>query len=363
MRALNILKNSVALYEYFLEHLVSEEINSILIWNGRRTSEAAIAFAGKKLGIDCNYFNLGSQFNRFLLSELPGSQIEGINQELKKWYLMRKNLGQLEKMKKEGELYFADLRVGKSRTPHYEHFLRGYHDRYSVNKKGDKRKLLVIFTSSMWEYRTSPALEKINLEFQNQYALYEKIATDPIVVSKYIVVFRWHPNLVNAGVLEVQEMDRIIKDCSGVIHIRPEDRIDSYSLLSEADVIVTTGSTMGIEAVIEGKPSILLGVAPYQGVDAVYEPSDFDEFVRLVSEPITCLPKNGAWAYGDWYRNFGTEFLFVDEKFGSYSLKGESVHGKLKRFFRIERMVKKISSRVMQSLGLNGQMSRFRSNI
>lgn len=342
-RAAELLAMSIQLYEWFLEQLSAHKIDKVYIWNGRRSPEAALAFAAKKLGVDVLYFNLGSKFNKYLLSKMPCSQIEGVNAEVRDWQKTRCKSGQIEKMKMEAETYFSSLRNGTSDIPHYENFMFGYSKSDLSQLKENNKRLLVIFTSSMWEYKTSPSLESLNSEFQNQYEIYRKIGSHPKIIDGYQIVFRWHPNLRKAGQFESLEVKRTIEMCPKVVHVLPDDIINSYSILDAAYAVITTGSTMGIEAAIAGKPSILLGIAPYQGLGSVYEPESFDELLRLLSRPIQSLPKEGAWAYGDWYRNFGVQLSRVQEKGQQYWIKQQRVHEDLSFLFRIRNKLREIS--------------------
>lgn len=342
-RAAELLTISVQLYEYFLEQLAVHKVERVYIWNGRRSPEAALAFAAKKLGVDVLYFNLGSNFNKYLLSKMPCSQIEGVNAEVKEWKKTRLKLGQRKKMKLEAEAYFRGLRNGTSEIPHYENFMSGYSKFELSQLKENGKKVLVIFTSSMWEYKTSPSLASLNEEFQNQYEVYRKIGSHPQILEAYRIVFRWHPNLRRAGQFESLEVKRTIEMCTKVIHVLPDDLINSYSILDAAYAVITTGSTIGIEAAIAGKPSILLGIAPYQGLGSVHEPKSFDELLKLLLGPIRSLPKEGAWAYGDWYRNFGVQLSHVQEKNQKYWISHKRVHQDLSLLFRIRRKLQGIS--------------------
>jgi len=67
--------------------------------------------------------------------------------------------------------------------------------------------------------------------------------------------------------------------------------VDSYDIVSAADVVLTFGSTIGIEAAYYGKPSILLGRAVYEDLGSCYVPSSHDELMKLLSSS-GILPKN-----------------------------------------------------------------------
>jgi hypothetical protein len=110
---------------------------------------------------------------------------------------------------------------------------------------------------------------------------------------------RWHPNLTSCGPGEREVVDRIIVETgSQATHYAPESPIDSYALLETADVVVTFGSTIGIESTYYGRPSVMLGRCLYQGLGSCYEPATHEEAVALIRQPLKPLPRLGALQYG-----------------------------------------------------------------
>ncbi len=94
--------------------------------------------------------------------------------------------------------------------------------------------------------------------------------------------------------------------------ITAESQVDTYALLDSADIVVTYGSTIGIEAAYWGKPSILLGPSRYSGIGICIEPANKAELGELLSSsqrlPVPlqadCLP------YGYYYMTYGKRYRF-----------------------------------------------------
>jgi UDP-N-acetylglucosamine 2-epimerase len=70
----------------------------------------------------------------------------------------------------------------------------------------------------------------------------------------------------------------------GVTVDAPDSETDSYALAESADLVLTHGSTMGLEAAFAGKPVVLLCDSAYRGLNCVYEPKTQDQVVALLGQ-------------------------------------------------------------------------------
>ena len=146
---------------------------------------------------------------------------------------------------------------------------------------------------------------KHNFEpYRDPYNALNLILNDDRLRSLKCVVVRWHPNLKTCGPGERQSMERIIKNSpKNVVHIKPSSAVNSYGLLMASDKIVTFGSTIGVEAIYYGKPTILIGRAVYENTNATYIPKDHDEAMRLIVESLPPKSSRGAILYAAWFWN------------------------------------------------------------
>lgn len=335
-----MLHNSIQLYEFFLSKLNSLDVSDVWIWNGRRAIDAALSFASQELKTKRRYFNLGSSHNTMTISENPISQLDGLREEIESWRKKREELGEKEIMRIEGEKFYELVRAGNHPRPNFINFMTAHNEIKVQNHGGKKRRTLVVFTSSMWEYVTSPEFRKLENEFQDMYAVYAQIVTNEWILENYHLIVRWHPNLLNAGPGEIQKQREIIQKSPNIEHILQDSPINSYSLLDLADVVVTCGSTMGIESAALSIPSILLGTSAYRGLGVVYEPKTFQEFVRLLSQQLKPLPQEGVWAFGDWQKNAGILNENVQYERDHYFLQGNWIFRKLPISFKLLRWMR-----------------------
>ena len=83
--------------------------------------------------------------------------------------------------------------------------------------------------------------------------------------------------------------------------VLPLDVTDTYQLMENSDIVVTYGSTVGIEAVYNYKPVIALGRCVYEFSEEIMKPRNTEELHAFLSTPTIPKSRIGAEKYG-YYR-------------------------------------------------------------
>ena len=132
---------------------------------------------------------------------------------------------------------------------------------------------------------------------------------------------RVHPNLSGLNNTQTNYLEKIATEYDFVTVIPPESQVDTYALVEAVDVVLTFGTTVGIEAANMGKPSILAGRAFYEDLDVVMRPSSHRELIELLNNdnynnlllkhPIS---KRGLAMYGYYQATFGKPYRHVLQK-------------------------------------------------
>jgi capsule polysaccharide export protein KpsC/LpsZ len=107
--------------------------------------------------------------------------------------------------------------------------------------------------------------------------------------------------------------------------IAPSSTVNSYDLMLASEKVISFGSTIGIESVYWGKPSILLGRTNYEDLNACYVPKTKEEAISMISDPR--LPAKSsvcALPYACYIVNQGTPYIY----FRPLSLDGGTFLGK-----------------------------------
>jgi capsule polysaccharide modification protein KpsS len=97
--------------------------------------------------------------------------------------------------------------------------------------------------------------------------------------------------------------------------IEPNSKYDTYQLIKDALCVVTYGSTAGIEATLLKKPSILVGPALHERLNAtinVNGESDLRELLDKIIHNKININDNlyQAYKYAFWHSQAGTRFRY-----------------------------------------------------
>ena len=105
--------------------------------------------------------------------------------------------------------------------------------------------------------------------------------------------------------------------------IAPESPVDTYALVDAADIVVTSGSTIGLEAVYWRRPSILLRPCEYDELDAAHRVRNDCELRSLLSASPLHVDRERALPYGYHRATFGEPYTLYD----SYAFSGGTFMG------------------------------------
>jgi hypothetical protein len=113
----------------------------------------------------------------------------------------------------------------------------------------------VYFDSSEEEVRYVPGKEDIR-PLANKLRIFLDSIRTILIEEKVLVVLRMHPN--SKSVTQRREVLHWLSELPYVQILWPEDDVDSYALLSLSKLVITSGSTMGMEALHRGHPVVNL---------------------------------------------------------------------------------------------------------
>ena len=170
-----------------------------------------------------------------------------------------------------------------------------------------KKHNVVFFNSSEDEFAAIGGADRAGLyasQFDGLKQLLAALGDD----ENMAIYLRVHPNLKGIKNSQTKALESL--SAPNFTKISAASSISSYAVLFHADLVVTFGSTMGIEAVYWNKASVLLGPAFYRALGGTYQPRTHEEAVALLRsslEPKNSLP---ARQYGFYMAIFGERFRF-----------------------------------------------------
>ena len=174
---------------------------------------------------------------------------------------------------------------------------------------------IAIFNSSEDEMVAIDGWE--NPYYASQNEALEKIFSD-LSGQDIQFILRVHPNLKGINNSQTRSLHNLQKKFSDVIFISADSQASSYEIMSNSDLIVTFGSTIGIEACYQNQPVFLLGRAVYEDAQCIFKPKNHDDLI----EKIIAISKDGQfpenqkndqdWVrHGFFYQFHGESFKFV----------------------------------------------------
>jgi hypothetical protein len=168
---------------------------------------------------------------------------------------------------------------------------------------------VVVFTSSEDE-RTAAGPQWRNTVYGNQLVAVRELKESLGKLDGQVdVTVRVHPRLRATDTRHLREVLGLSGPRFTVLP--PESPVHSYTLMREADTVVSYGSTMGIEAVYWGKPSVTAGPSRYQGLNATYAARSHDELVDLLNRKLEPTPREPALVYGFYCATLGKPYRYA----------------------------------------------------
>ena len=306
-------------YEGTTQYLQENRPDRVYVFNGRFANMRAVLRACQKLQVDCFVHERGCDMFHYDLfqNHLP-HDIEKVKERMRKLWADAVP----EEREKIGASWFEERvqRVEKSWYSFVKHQEAGrLPEEFDPTQQN-----VAIFTSSDDEF------ESIGDQWENpiygsQLAGVKAVVSSLQEVAPEIRVFlRVHPNLKNTE--NERKRQTLAMDSPNLTIIGPEAPLDSYALLRAADKVVTFGSSIGIESVYWGTPSILLGPCFYQSLGGTYTPQTHEEAIDLLLQALSPLDRTGALVYGFWLQSKGIPFEdFVPNGLFSGLFKGQEI--------------------------------------
>ncbi len=324
-----ILESGISVYEYCLGILRHNAVHCVYLFNGRFANNRAILDAAIETKTPYLIHERGATKDLFTANPHMPHDFEKVKHRMAEAWVNR-SVGSVDlaktffQKKRDG---FADGR--KSFTLNQR---KGHLD---FAKK--EKKLIAYFSSSDDEYASVGDIVKWE-RWPDQLSAVRALIDIVRNSAEMELVIRIHPNMAQIHADELSQWINLDLPINANL-LLPDDQTDSYELIDRADVVVTCGSTVGIEAVYWGTPSICLGPCLYSHLNAVYLPNDDGELESLLlATDLIALPEY-SFPYGYFMSTFGEPFVYYQPetpfrgRFMSMDLQRSGLCGLVRRGF------------------------------
>lgn len=178
---------------------------------------------------------------------------------------------------------------------------------------------LAIYNSSDWEFVGLDDYKPPFYKNQNDglLRLAESLQHNP----EFEIYLRVHPHLKEKKNSQTDFISNHLVDRFPNFHVIDADsKVSSYALMLHSNLVMTFGSTIGIEAAYNRKPSLLLGHALYEDLDACVIPNSHEEAVdwirnrqyEMTQDELYRRHKNAA-KYGYFNQTLGTPYNLFEQ--------------------------------------------------
>jgi hypothetical protein len=298
-----MLKSSIQVYENALDILSSEKINLVYIFNGRFCNQKAIMRACESLNISFLIHERGANKNLFYRRPFMPHNKNMIQKEmLESW----ENIKDKNQAKQIALKWFEDRRKGVD-TDWYSYSKMQEKNLVPSIKQG--KKVISYFHSSDDEYAAIGDLFKWN-GWKDQYDAVLNLIKVVDSNSNFHLILRLHPHMAKKSHSENLKWQSLSQFSNNIDIILPKSKIDSYALVEKSDVVISSGSKIGIEAVYLKKPSILLGPSPYDSLGLTYPANSILELNQLLEKNIEPINNDNLYKYAYWWATHGETFKY-----------------------------------------------------
>ena len=306
----NLYSDSIKVYETAKEALISNNYDRIYVFNGRFSYTRGLLRLGQKYNVPTFIHERGSVPQKY------GIFLNTYPHDISNYFkIVNKHWDKSNKIKRviEGKNFFRNKIDGFTGS------WKSYTSNFELDKlpEGFDTGLfnIVIFTSSDDEYIS---IDKTwdNPYFNNQLEGLEFLCEefDKLGQINQILYIRLHPNSKEMDENYIKRLSLLTK-YKNVNIIFSDSSVNSYSLLFNADKVITFGSTMTIEANFWGKPVVLLGNSLYSPFASSVKPEGINDVVEVCfKSKLTKTNRKDAIKIGYYLGTYGEYYKYYKAK-------------------------------------------------
>lgn len=304
-------------YDQVSELIRRRGITTLVVFNGRFTHDQAAAAAAKAQGARVLYYDAGGLETGF---DLTGASTHDWADLQNRMLRMWDEWPEHERVE-IGQTWFLNRRAHNQ--PGLQAFVE-FQERGNLAGVPEADILVAFFSSSPDE------MAELDLDWSEYLGSQpEALATLADAVrgmSGAELVVRTHPHMRLKPQDDLVQWRAAVTAAEPTAHFDAADPLDSYELMTRADVIFTYGSTSGVEAAFVGRPVVVMGPSAYDLLGCATRARTSEEVRAALQQPMS-FPSERALPYGLMMqrRGFNFENVTVTEQ-GTFTLCGTPLH-------------------------------------
>jgi hypothetical protein len=287
-----------------------------IVFNGRFLHDSAVGAAAQRAGLPVLSYDFGGNDTDFDLTVDDTHDWSALQGRMRAMY----DGWDPQERDALGSRWFEERR--SHADPRNTLFVESQTVGRGIDKPEGKR-LVAFFSSSGDE------ISELDLDwgdyFYGQEGALAAVADACRSLEDTMLLVRTHPHKRMKPERDVRDWHAAVAAASPDIHLDEFSDIDSYTLMRQADVVITYGSTTGVEAGYAGRPVIVMGPSAYDELGCAVRVISFEQ-LRAALENSHPGRWEGAVSYGLMMLRRGFNFRYVAAKGdGRWRLAGHEV--------------------------------------
>jgi hypothetical protein len=305
---LSHLRTALLVYNRFKILLASRSYDKVILFNGRYSTFRPVLRLVQQMNVSIYVHERGPEFNQYSLTKntYPHS-IRYVEDQILKY--AEDETSQKEK-ERIGSQWFIDRQ--KHAFQNWTVYTKKQKDGYLPMEMSKHSFKIAIFNSSEDEM---VAIE----EWQNPYYLTQNEGIEKILADlendDIHFYLRVHPNLKNIDNSQTRNLHRLKAEYKNLTLIDADSEISTYDLVKAVDMVITLGSSVGIEASFMNVPSIVMGKNPYLILDTCIQPINHKAMLQIIKDfkEKNFIPKKSkkSYLYGYYMKSYGKPYKYV----------------------------------------------------
>jgi len=301
-----MMKSYAAVFETATIELTRTRPEAVLIFNGRLLHEWAVREAATRLGLPIVVVEVGHTPELFSLHWQSAHDGNEYGRRVRHTWDTAAGLSQ-DQAHILAHAWFESRRTGGDGS---NRFIR-HQTLGTIPALANGRRRVVYYTSS------SDELLSAGSEWLSPIGSQEDILDQLIRLADQEtclqIIVRMHPHTLLKNTRDQAWWREFMSNAArhNVLVLGPESPVDSYALADSADLVLSTGSTMGIEAAYWGRASATLAPAIYDSLGATKTVASMDEALDLRPDAGELAERRAkALPWGLYQATFGLEMRY-----------------------------------------------------
>ena len=296
-----VLRGTLTASAFVTDELERQRPDLVYVFNGRLAYDRAALRACQARGVPFLIYEIASSLDRFWLRPFTThDRIHLQDEMLATWQREREKADAAD----VAAQWFLERREGRPRDePSYTGLQKASH----LPDELPGGRIVAYFSSSDDEFIAVSDDYRWETWTDQLDAVRALVRVVERLDDTHLVV-RVHPHLIAKHPVERERWMDLAGSSPRLTVIAPESEVDTYALVEVADVVVTGGSTVGVESVFWDRPSVLLCPSHYDRLGVAHRARDDEELELLLRDRALAVNRDAALAYGYYRGTFGEPY-------------------------------------------------------